>query len=106
MDWNPRTNFYAVVNAGIVDILDHGFDSAGRVEEWEKKIKAAAEASLVPEPQMTQMLRDGLAQIYERLIDKGRIAEFHPGVSRFTIDKLKPELRKLLDQRIMASANL
>jgi hypothetical protein len=106
MDWSPRTNFYKVVNAGIIDILNHGFDSAGRVDEWQKKIRAAAEASLVPEPQMTQMLRDGLGQIYERLIDQGRIAEYHQGVSRFTIDKIKPEARKLLDQRIMASANL
>jgi hypothetical protein len=106
MDWNPRTNFYSVVTAGILDILNHGFDTAGRVEEWERKIRAAAEASLVPEPQMTQMLRDGLSQIYERLIEKGEIARYHQGVSRFTLDKIKPELRKLLDQRIMASANL
>ena len=77
-----------------------------QVALWEGRLRKAAEATLKPEREIDEMNRAGLAQIYERLVEKGRIAEFHPGVARFTVDNLKPQLRTLLDQRIMMSANL
>jgi hypothetical protein len=101
-----KSTFYRVVTQAVVDILDHGFDEIGRVRRWEEKLATSARASLLPEAEMDKMLRDGLAQIYERLIDKGQIYSKHPGISTFTVDKLRPELRKILDQRIMASADL
>lgn len=90
----------------VVDILDHGFTTQDRVRYWEQRMEAAANASLLPEAELTQMLRDGLAQVYERLIDKGHIFKQHPGLEQFKVDRLRPELRKMLDQRIMASADL
>jgi hypothetical protein len=106
MDADRKKNFYAVVSDAITDMLDNGFDTMNRVETWQSKIRTAAESSLVPAAQMSDMLRDGLSTIYEKLVEKGKIAEFHPGVSLFTINNLKPEMRKLLDARIMASADL
>jgi hypothetical protein len=52
------------------------------------------------------MLRDGLAAIYTRLIEKGGISRMNPGVSRFTLEHVKPRLRAELDRRILASADL
>jgi hypothetical protein len=106
MDDPRRSNFYAVVSDAIADMLEHGFDTMDRVDGWQARIRKAAEASLLSEAKLTEMLTDGLSDVYEKLVGKGKIAERHPGVSRFTIEKMKPELRKLLDQRIMASANL
>lgn len=105
MKSDPK-NFYAVVTEAVVDILDHGADSATRIETWESRIRKAAEATLKPVADVDRMLRDGLNQIYERLIDKGGITSSHPGIPKFTINELKPELRKLLDQRIQMSAHL
>lgn len=106
MDDARRKSFNVVMSEAIADMIDHGFDTMDRVDTWQAKIRKAAEASLLPEAELTDMLRDGLSDVYERLVGQGKIAERHPGVSRFTIEKMKPELRKLLDQRIMASANL
>lgn len=106
MDDPRRKSFNAVMSDAIADMIDHGFDTMERVDDWQARIQKAAEASLLPEAELTDMLRDGLSDVYERLVGQGKIAERHPGVSRFTIEKLKPEMRKLLDQRIMASANL
>ena len=40
------------------------------------------------------------------MVEKGQIVQFHKGVSRFTIERVRPALRAELDRRIMASANL
>jgi hypothetical protein len=101
-----KKNFNATVTDAINDMLEHGFDSMGRVDDWQDAIRHAADESLPPEDKMTAMLRDGLTDIYEGLVNKGKIVERHPGLSLFTVNDLKPELRKLLDSRIMASANL
>lgn len=98
-------DFKATITDAIADIIDHGFDW-DRVQAWQEKIKRAAQASLLPESELIKMLTEGLSDVYDKMVNKGKIAERHPGVSIFTVDKLKPELRRLLDQRIMASANL
>jgi hypothetical protein len=98
-------DFKAVMSEAIADIIDNGFDW-DRVEKWQEKIRRAAKASMMSEKALTDMLTDSLNDVYEKLIGKGHIVERHPGVSIFTVNKLKPELRRMLDQRIMASANL
>lgn len=52
------------------------------------------------------MLSDALTAIYSRLVDKGQIARYHPGIARFTLERVRPALRAELDRRIMAAANL
>jgi hypothetical protein len=44
--------------------------------------------------------------IYSRMVDGGGYTQIHKGVSRFTIERLKPKLRAELDRRIMASSSL
>ena len=55
---------------------------------------------------MREMMRDALAAIFKRLIERQGILRFHPGVSRYTLQKIAPYLRAELDRRILASANL
>ena len=98
--------FFDVLTRAINDMVEHGFDSAERVNFWTQQIKEAAERATKSQAQMEQMLRDAMAMIYRRMVEKGQIAQFHKGVSRFTIEKVRPALRAELDRRIMASANL
>jgi len=86
-------SFYEVLGAAIKDVSEHGFDSQKRINDWMKALKDAAEAMMQSQRTMERMLRDALAAIYKRLIDNGQIAKLHPGVAKFTIQKLKPSLR-------------
>jgi hypothetical protein len=99
-------SFYDVITEAINDMIGHGFDKVGRVEYWTNRIRVAAEAVLTPQAKMEKMLREELSKVYAKLVDKGEIARFHPGVELYTIAKLKPKMRAELDRRIMASASL
>lgn len=84
----------------------HGYDSVERIAYWTQRLRETAGQAMTPQYQMEQMLREVLADTYHQMIEKGQIGKFHQGVERFTIDKLRPELRAELDRRIMSSANL
>ena len=99
-------SFQEVLNAAISDIAEYGFDSIERIDGWKRKLEHAANESLMSSISMEQKLRDGLAKVYRQAIDKGGIFKHHPGVERFTIERIKPQLRSELDRRIMASASL
>lgn len=101
-----RRGFYDTITAAISDITEHGFDSVARVEQWIERIRRAAVESMTPPLVLERALRDTMQAIYQRMIERGGIAKLHPGVARFTIDKVKPQLRSELDRRIMASASL
>jgi hypothetical protein len=103
----PRTqSFYELLSIAIADIADHGFDSSGRLEFWTNQLQEAAERLLLPLHQMQGMLRNALGAIYTRLIERGGIARYHPGIEKFTLQRVTPRLRAELDRRIMASAQL
>lgn len=99
-------SYYDVLTAAVSDMAEHGYDSAERLAYWQRRLRDAAEASLAPDADMTMMLRERLTRIYTGMVDGGELARFHPGIQRFTVDKLRPHLRPLLDRRILASADL
>lgn len=99
-------SFYDVVNQAVDDIATHGYDSAERLAFWQQRIRESAEQTLTPVHVMEQALREALTGVYKRMIERGQIARMHPGVSRYTIDKLIPRLRNELDRRILAAADL
>ncbi len=101
-----RRDFYSILNVAITDIVDNGFDTEGRIAHWMAVLRKAAEQALRPEYQVNEMLRSALGAIYTRLIERGQIVKYHPGISKFTIQQISPRLRAELDKRIMASARL
>lgn len=103
---NNPFSYYEVLTAAVKDLSEHGYDLADRVIYWSERLKEAAQRLLGNERQAEQLLKDGLAQIYQRLVEQGKIVTMHPGVARYTIEKIKPALRAELDRRIFASANL
>lgn len=95
-----------VLTAAVNDLVENGFDSIARVDHWMLELAQAARTAMVPEYRLQQLLSDSLATMYQKLVDGGQIAKLHPGIGRFTLDKVKPRLRAELDRRIMASAQL
>lgn len=99
-------SFFETITDAIRDFEQHGFDGMQRLEFWMQKIRDAAIASLVPESVLDESLRKTFSSIYRTQIEQGLIIKHHKGVSRFTIDRLKPKLRTELDRRMLISRNL
>lgn len=105
MPRNPDS-YPEVVAAAVRELSETGFDMAGRVEYWTQRIREAAERQAGSPQAREQLLRDALGAIYKRLVDRGQLSKWHPGVARFTLERVRPALRAELDRRIMASASL
>jgi hypothetical protein len=98
--------FYDVLTEAVRDVSEHGFDGTSRLADWQQRLRDAALRSLRPPIEMERLLRDALTAVYEKLVGRGQVLRLHPGVSRFTLDRLAPRLRLELDRRILASADL
>lgn len=99
-------NFHDTIRAAVLDIATHGYDSQARIDQWVQRIEAAARASLTPPDVLEKALRTTLAGVYARMVEGGGLLKTHKGVERFTIDRVKPQLRAELNRRMLVSANL
>lgn len=99
-------SFQQTLADAIRDIADNGFDSQERIDRWLRELRIAAERQTMSAMSVESMMRDALTAIYTRLVERGSILKFAPGVPRYTLEKVKPKLRGELDRRIAASANL
>ena len=100
------STFFETITEAVSDIVNHGFDKQSRIDGWIKKIRQSAYDSLVPEYELDQAIRNTMKNLYQRMVIKHGILEYHPGLSTFTIDMVKPKLRSELDRAIMANAAL
>lgn len=101
-----QKTFYQTLSDAVNDIAAHGFDSAERLAFWQKALREAAESMLGSRGRMEEMLRDAYRALYRKLVDKEGILQLHPGVPRFSLNKVKPALHGELERRILASADL
>jgi hypothetical protein len=102
----PRNQFYQVVSEAINDLIEHGFDSQERLDEWMRRLETAARALLVPRHVLENALRDGLQRVFARTTTTANLLKVHRGISQFTLEMVKPKLRAELDRRILAGASL
>ena len=101
-----RANFYSVVQAAIRDFQENGYDDPARLDRWTDALRRAAEGVTTGPAEMNRLLRESLGSVYRRMVEGDGVLKFQPGVSRFTVDQLKPRLQKELQRRIAASAQL
>ena len=101
-----RASFYKVITDAIADITANGFDSLQRIQTWIAKIRSAAYSSLIPESVLSGVLNQTLTKIYTQIVEKGGYKTVNPGVSRFNVERLKPQLRVELERRKNVSAQL
>lgn len=104
--FSMRTAFYRLLSAAIDDFLEHGFDSQERLESWLRQIRISARDALVPQYVLERELRAALTIAFKGATTPAALLRRHPGIDRFAIDRVKPQLRAELDRRILASANL
>lgn len=90
----------------MADIERRGFLSIEQVKEWERRLAEALRRSFTPDAVMKTMVDRALVRLYEQMVDQAKILKFHPGVPRFTLERIKPYLRPELDKRISLSLNL
>lgn len=95
-----------ILMAAIEELSRTGYVSPERVEWWMDEIRRAAETDLRPIEETEREIRARLEAIFSRLIDNGRIADYVPGVTRFDLTMVRPQLRAELDRRILAAADL
>lgn len=102
----PHREFFQVLTNAINDMVANGFDSMDRVSFWTSQIEAAARAASADPARLEQMMADAMQAIYSKFVDRGGYVRYHPGIARFTLERVRPALRAELDRRILASANL
>lgn len=95
-----------VIAEAVADIAAHGYDSEERIAYWSERIRIAAAASLRSAADIERMAAEGMAALYRKLVDGGQVLRHHPGVSRFTLEKIRPQLHGELTRRIKANAEL
>ena len=99
--------FYETITAAIHYFEENGFESEDMLAYWSTEIRKAAGQTLLPEDVMVANLRKHLTKEYTKVITEmskpvsGRVRP-----KSFTLANVSPKLRKELDRRIMASANL
>lgn len=101
-----RKTFDETLRDAMNDLETHGYDSAERVQQWQEMLRRAAEDEFMSRAELHQRIRDHLEATYRRTVDRGGVLTRHPGVARFTLEKVKPHLRQELERRILASADL
>lgn len=98
--------FYEVITEAVADMLDNGFISIHQLDNWLAQIRLSAKDSLVPEYEVEKSITNNMKGIYERLVEKKQILQYHPDLKLFTLDNVKPKLRKELDKAILTNAKL
>lgn len=101
-----RQAFDEVLKQAMKDFEENGYQSADQLAAWRERLERAARESMTPESVMEEKLREAYEQVYRRQVEQKLVLRRHPGLSTFTLDRVKPELRGELTKRIRASADL
>ena len=95
------SDFYTVLSAAVNDFIAHGYNDEQRLKQWVVKLRFAAARSLIPDHKMEQEISRALNKAFDRLVIRGGLV--NKDISRFTVDKLKPQLRKPLTKACLLS---
>ena len=98
--------FWEILTKAVGDLVAHGYDRESRLNEWMERLKDAAIDELGPLSESVEKLRAALRGVYGRQTTSGAILKAHPGIEKITLQMIEPQLRSVLDRRIMASADL
>jgi hypothetical protein len=98
--------FAETLTAAVQDISRNGYDNAVRLEGWLHRLRAAAEAETTSPEKLAAGMRQILGSTYARMVDGGGALKANPGVSRFTLEAIRPHLHRELERRVLASADL
>lgn len=98
-------SFYETLTAAIAAIAAAGFQSDAAIAEWAMRLRYVAQREMMSDSEIREHLRQSLGAIYRRQTAHG-LMETNPGVGRFTLQMLAPQMQAELERRITASAGL
>jgi hypothetical protein len=101
-----KRSFADTITDAVRDFATFGYDSEERLRFWLDAIREAAEHELVPRAHLEAELRRSLGDVFDRLVARAGVLATMPGVPRFTLSRVQPQLRDELNRRVLASANL
>lgn len=96
----------AILTAAVADIAAHGYDTEERIAYWQDQLRIAAASSLRSVADIERATAESMAALYRKLVDQGAVLRTHPGVSRYTLEQIRPQLHGELTRRIRANAEL
>lgn len=102
----PPEGFIGTIHDAVGALSDTNVPAQDEIDYWLRRIRRAAEARIGPDSDFLRLMRERFGARFEKLVDRGGVARFVPGVTRFTIASVRPALRNELDRRIRASADL
>lgn len=97
--------FQETLTAAINDALENGYDSTSRLDYWIERLRTAAVESMAAPHEVERLIKQYLTTVYNRNVEKFGLLRNHPDVERFTLQRVKPELREALDRAIYAAAD-
>lgn len=98
--------FFQEVTEAIRYYERFGFTSTDELNEWVARLRRSALLHLKTPAQTEREITRALQAKYTQKVIKGGLLRQMPAVPRFTIDRVKPKLRRELDRRIAVSASL
>jgi hypothetical protein len=98
-------SFRALLLEGVRKFAEQGYTSQGELDEWLQRLHTALDRELPTDQESRDMLRRILGAIYARDVKSGLMKRI-PGVTRFALDRVQPQLRAELDRRIFAGIDL
>lgn len=101
-----RKSFYQVLTEAINHFATHGYTSQSELERWVKLLKDSINRHLGGTAQYETAIRRSLKNIYSRQMVSKSALKQNAGVSAFSVDLLKPTVRRELERRMLASTNL
>jgi hypothetical protein len=101
-----NASFHEVLTAAVRDISENGYDDVARLDEWLKRLRYAAVADLPSPEEIQTRMQLAMQSVFNQTFSQSSVLKYHPGVPRFTIERLKPFARAELDRRILASTKL
>ncbi|MHB8388164.1 MAG: hypothetical protein ACYDBH_01125 [Acidobacteriaceae bacterium] len=101
----PR-NFRVILQDAIRHFSETGYKHQDDIARWLGILRSACDRALGNDIDTRVRVRASLNGLYARHVRPEALAQRMPGVSRFTIERIKPALHAELDRRILASVGL
>lgn len=99
-------SFQDVLTQAVQYFVLHGYDDPKALANWMKRLRDAAVSELGSEKAVEARMKQVLEATFKRSLTTAAFNRSHPDIPRYTIERIKPNLRPELTRRILASADL
>lgn len=94
----------AILTEAVSEFATYGYTDAHQLDYWLGELRAAIEG--IKQKPAHQIASDALMAQFKRAVRPGSAAKYHRDIPTFGIEKVDPQLRPILQARILVSADL